>query len=157
MNRAYFIKFLSEIRASYWFIPSLMVTAAILLPLVTVWVDGQLSTDWPENIPFVFSSRPEGARSLLATVAGSMITVASVTFSLTLLAVSHATGQFGPHLLNNFMRDRGNQFTLGTFTATFIYCILDLRTVQSAEEAPLGVESASEVELFGSRSLCEYL
>lgn len=149
MNKAYLSKFLSELRASYWFIPSLMVIGAVLLSVLTVWLDGQIKSDWPEKIPFVFSNRPDGARSLLATVAGSMITVASVTFSLTLLAVSHATGQFGPRLLNNFMRDRGNQFTLGTFTATFIFCILVLRTVRTAEELPIGVDSAEGVEILG--------
>jgi uncharacterized membrane protein len=79
-------------------------------------------------------NQPEGARTLLATVAGSMITVAGVTFSLTILAVSYATSHFGPRLLDNFMRDRGNQITLGTFLATFLYCLLVLRTVRSGSD-----------------------
>jgi len=58
-----------------------------------------------------------------------MITVAGVTFSVTLLAVSHATSQIGHHLLGAFMRDRGNQLTLGTFIATFLYCLMLLRSV----------------------------
>ena len=133
MNNALFAKWLIEIRASYWFLPALMVLSAMLLSAITIWIDGLLNPDWPENVPFIFSSQPEGARSLLATVAGSMITVAGVTFSLTLLAVSHASSQFGPRLLNNFMRDRANQLTLGTFISTFIYCLLVLMTVRNAE------------------------
>ncbi len=84
-----------------------------------------------------------GRRSLLATVAGSMITVAGVTFSLTILAVSYATAHFGPRLLDNFMHNRGNQFTLGTFVATFLYCLLVLRTVLSGT-GPGGPEEYSD-------------
>lgn len=112
-----------------------MATGALILAGITTEIDGRIETDWPEKIPFVFSNQPDGARSLLSTVAGSMITVTGITFSLTLLAVSHATSQFGPRLLTNFMRDRGNQLTLGTFIATFLYCLMVLRTVRSAEEA----------------------
>lgn len=145
MNRAHLIKYLLELRASYWFIPSLMVVAAMILSTLTVWLDASIDPSWQREIPFLFSNHPEGARSLLATVAGSMITVAGVTFSLTLLAVSHATSQFGPRLLNNFMRDRGNQITLGTFVATFIYCLLVLRTVRSADESKSGMENSVQV------------
>jgi len=62
-----------------------------------------------------------------------MITVAGVTFSITIASVAYASGQFGPRLLGNFMRDRGNQITLGTFIATFVYCLLVLRTVAGAD------------------------
>ena len=121
-----------------------MTLAAIALSVISINVDAIVSTDWPEKFPFVFSNKPEGARALLATVAGSMITVAGVTFSLTLLAVSHATGQFGPRLLNNFMRDRGNQVTLGTFTSTFIYCLMVLRTVRAAA-TPSGEDNVEDL------------
>ncbi len=133
--RAHVFNFLSEVRASYWFWPSLMSICSIILSVVTVAIDANISSDWPEKIPFIYSNQADGARALLATVAGSMITVTGITFSLTLLAVSHATSQFGPRLLTNFMKDRGNQITLGTFISTFLYCLMVLRTVRSAEEA----------------------
>jgi uncharacterized membrane protein len=64
-----------------------------------------------------------------------MITVAGVTFSMTILSISHTTSQVGPRLLNNFMRDKGNQLTLGVFISTFLYCLMILRTVRNAETA----------------------
>ena len=64
---------------------------------------------------------------MLSTVAGSIITVAAVVFSITIAALSQASSQFGPRLLRNFMRDFGNQFVLGTFVATFFYSLLILR------------------------------
>jgi uncharacterized membrane protein len=128
--RAYLQQLIYRIKGSYWFIPSLMVISAILLSQAAITVDRNIGHQWQENVWFASMNQPEGARAFLATVAGSMITVAGVTFSLTILAVSHATSHFGPRLLENFMRDRGNQVTLGTFVATFLYCLLVLRVVR---------------------------
>ena len=63
-----------------------------------------------------------------------MITIAGVVFSMTLVALSLASSQFGPRLLRNFMRDTTNQVVLGTFVATFLYCLLVLRTIRRADE-----------------------
>ncbi|MEL7088204.1 MAG: DUF2254 domain-containing protein, partial [Planctomycetota bacterium] len=82
-----------------------------------------------------------GARAMLSTIAGSMIGVAGVTFSMTMVTVSFAAGQIGPRLMQNFMRDRGNQITLGTFIATFMYCLMVLRAVRSGENPGGSVEA----------------
>jgi uncharacterized membrane protein len=132
---AHLLKYWIAIRESYWFWPTVMAISAILLAFLTTEVDTRVSRDWLRKVPFFYATHPEGARAVLATVAGSMITVTGITFSLTLLAVSHGTSQFGPRLLTNFMRDRGNQVTLGTFIATFLYCLMVLRTVRSAAES----------------------
>lgn len=110
-----------------------MVIAAIILSQLAIWIDHRYGNAWLKEMWFVALNQPDGARAILATVAGSMITVAGVTFSLTTLAVSHASSQFGPRLLDNFMHDRGNQITLGTFVATFIYCLLVLRVVRGED------------------------
>jgi uncharacterized membrane protein len=122
---------LEEIRSSYWFVPVLMTLSAIGLSVITTIIDQHLQIPVSRNFGPVFGGGPEGARDLLTTVAGSMITVAGVTFSITIVAFSQASSQFGPRMLRNFMRDTGNQIVLGTFIATFIYCLLILRTVRS--------------------------
>lgn len=137
--------YLDELRASYWFIPTVMSFAAILLSFVTTSIDARVGTSWLEDINWLYANKPAGARTVLSTIAGSMITVAGVVFSITIAAVSYASSQYGPRLLSNFMRNRGNQFTLGTFIATFIYCLLVIRTVRSREELPPGVDSATDL------------
>jgi uncharacterized membrane protein len=52
--------------------------------------------------------------------------------------VAYASGQYGPRLLSNFMSDRGNQVTLGTFIATFVYSLVVLRTIRSTGESGAG-------------------
>ena len=125
---------IDAVRQSYWFLPSLMAVGAVLLAAVTLVADQALRPTTWDGWGVVFYSQAEGARSLLSTIAGSMITVAGVTFSITIAAVSYASAQYGPRILGNFMRDRGNQITLGTFIATFLYCLILMRTVRGASE-----------------------
>lgn len=123
------------LRASYWFIPSLMSLGALILALVAPQLDVLLGSEWIEAWRVLGPNQPQGARSLLSTVAGSMITVAGVSFSITIAAVAYATAQYGPRLLANFMRDTGNQVTLGVFIATYLYCIIVLRTIREPATA----------------------
>jgi uncharacterized membrane protein len=68
---------------------------------------------------------------MLSTLAGSMITVMGITFSMTLLALTLASAQYTPRILRNFMRSRVTQLTLGVFASIFTYCLIVLRTVRS--------------------------
>ncbi len=140
--RAQIAKYWEATRASYWFLPSVMTLAAILLSAITTFLDGHLTDAILDKVPWLSLNTADGARSLLSTIAGSMITVAGVTFSITIAAVAYATAQLGPHLLGNFMRDTSNQITLGTFIATFVYCLLVLRTVHGTGDG------AGTIEIF---------
>ncbi len=122
------------VRSSYWFLPALMTGLAIGLSFLTIAVDHLALSRQTELLTWVYTGGAAGVRTLLSTLAGSMITMASVTFSITIVALSLASSQFGPRLLNNFMRDTGNQVVLGTFIATFVYSLLILRTVRSIDD-----------------------
>lgn len=131
--KSWLLFFLNEIRYSYWFIPLILALGAIALSSLSIYIDSVVEPGFARWAGSFYSNTPEGARSLLATIAGSMITVAGVTFSITIAAVANSTNQFGPRLLTSFLKDRGNQVTLGVFIATFLYCILVLHTVVSAD------------------------
>lgn len=139
--KARFLKFSANLRESYWFVPSLMAAGAMLLASLMVYVDSHFGSGWMDGLPWLYAARPDGARSLLSAVGGSMIGVAGTTFSVTIAAVVYASGQYGPRLLSNFMADRGNQVTLGTFIATFLYSMLVLRTIRSPGENGAGAEA----------------
>jgi uncharacterized membrane protein len=128
------------LNSSYWFVPMLLALAAVLLSLVTIAVDARVDDRRLAEIDVVPFVRSEGARSILTTVASSMITVGGVVFSLTLLVLTQASSQFGPRLLVNFMRDRTNQVVLGTFVATFVYSLLVLRVVTGGD-SDVGVDT----------------
>ena len=114
--------------SGYWFLPTLMSVGAALLALGLLYLDEHhLRSGWAAG--WLYPGGTEGARSVLATIAASVITVAGVVFSITIATLTQASTQFGPRMLRNFMRDTGNQLVLGTFVATFLYCLLVLRTI----------------------------
>ncbi|NJR12362.1 DUF2254 domain-containing protein [bacterium] len=104
-----------RLSGSYWFTPMIMAVMAALLSLATIKLDEGVGRElaWVSGLIYVDS--PEGARAVLSTVTSSMITVAGVVFSLTMVVLSLTSQQYGPLVLNQFMRDRGNQFVLGIF------------------------------------------
>ena len=123
-----------KLRANLWFVPSVMTLASVLLSSATLAVDAGLPDDSPYAF-LLFTAGPEGAGQVLTTIAGSMMAVMGVTFSITVVALSLASTQFGPRLLRNFIRDRSNQLVLGTFLATFTYSLLAIREVSHEDPA----------------------
>lgn len=125
-------KFWDSLHSSYWFVPTIMAISAIALALTMLTLD---RTDKVriEKLGWLYTGGPDGARSLLSAVAGSIIAVAATAFSIVIVALQLASSQFGPRLLRNFMKDTGNQVVLGTFISTFIYCLLVLRTIHGED------------------------
>jgi uncharacterized membrane protein len=123
-----------RVRSSYWFVPSLMLLASIGLAFLMLVIDDHVDSERLRETAWFHRHETSGARELLSTIAGSMITVAGVTFSITIVALTLASSQYGPRLMRSFMRDPGNQIVLGTFIATFMYCLLVLRTIRDAED-----------------------
>jgi uncharacterized membrane protein len=123
-----------HVRSSLWFLPGLLVLVGVGLAIALVEVDGQLEQRMFEPWPRLFGSGAAGARGLLATVASSMITVAGVVFSITIVALSLASSQYTSRVLRNFMSDRVNQAVLGVFVGIFAYCLVVLRTIRGGDE-----------------------
>jgi uncharacterized membrane protein len=131
---------------AFWLRPAILVLLGIILGEGTIWAE---QLDWarpllPEG--WLYAGGEAGARALLGAIATSTIGVAGTTFSITVAALSLASGQMGPRLLRNFVRDAGNQVALGVFLGTFVYALVVLRTVRSVEEGTfvphLGVTGA---------------
>lgn len=122
-----------QIRSSLWFLPAVLAALAVLTALLLVEVDQAWLSRWMESHGWARSGGPEAATAIMSTIAGSMITIGGVVFSMTLVALSLASSQFGPRLLKNFMRDRSNQFVLGVFIATFAYCTVVLSSIRHGD------------------------
>ncbi len=129
-----FLNFWEKLRTSYWFVPSLMAVGAMLFAYGINELDEIWTPEWLWESGWAHKSEPEGARELLSTVAGGIITVTGVVFSVTIVTLSLASQQFGPRLLYNFMRDRGNQLVFGIFIGTYLYCLMILRTIRQGDD-----------------------
>ena len=130
---AYFLYLRDRLRTSFWLIPSVMTLGAGGAAFLMLWIDSIPSSlrivAWLD----VWSSGEASARLVLSTIAGSMMTVASLVFSLTLVALTLAAGSIGPRLIDRFRDNRVNQIALGLFLATFVYSLFILRSITSAD------------------------
>jgi uncharacterized membrane protein len=121
----------------FWVVPSLMALGAYLLTRLTLYIDSRYAgADEDDIAGFVFTGQADAAREILSTVAGSMITVVSIVFSITVLAMQMASQQYGPRLLRNFTKDKGNQIVLGTFISAFIFSLVILRNISDEDSVP---------------------
>jgi uncharacterized membrane protein len=118
--------------SSLWFLPLVLVTLAVALAGLTLWGDERDPAAGGLR-PWLFGGTASAARDLLAVVAGSMITVVTLAFSITIVAIQQASTQFSPRVIRNFTRDRGNQVVFGSYIATFTYALLILRQIREGE------------------------
>ena len=125
---------LDAIRTRLWPVPTMAIAVAIVAGLLLPELDQMLDGAMPAEVSrWIFGGGPAAARDLLAAIAGSVMTVTSLTFSLTLVTLQLASSQFSPRLLRTFARDRFVQRTLGLFVATFAYALTVLRTVRDSD------------------------
>ena len=124
----------SNLRSSFWFTPSMIVLASIGLAAVLIGADSAVSEQWLARWPRLFGAGAEGARGMMSTIAGSMMTVVGVTFSMVLMVLAMASSQYTSRILRNFIRSRVTQVVLGIFAGIFTYCLIVLRTIRSGDE-----------------------
>ncbi|WJG09639.1 DUF2254 domain-containing protein [Aliiglaciecola sp. LCG003] len=121
------LKIWDSLQSSFWFLPSLMVCAATLSAKILLAFDHWGAEKSPKYLAFLYEVSAESVEALLTTIASAMITATTVAFSITVVALTLASSQFGPRLIRNFMMDKGTQVVLGVFISTFIYCLLILQ------------------------------
>jgi uncharacterized membrane protein len=124
----------TKVRDSLWFLPCVMTLVGAVLAVVITQAEQRGAFDVEMLRSWVFSGGVDGARGVLEAIAGGLITVTGVVFSVTIVALQLASTQFTPRILRNFTADRGNQLVLGVFIGTFTYTLLVLRTVRSADD-----------------------
>jgi uncharacterized membrane protein len=74
--------------------------------------------------------------SLLSTIATSLITVTSITFSLLLVAVQQAASSLTNQVFDQFLRRRGNQIYFGFFVGLSVFALVNL-VVASQSHRPI--------------------
>lgn len=117
-------------RSSLWFLPAAMVLAAFAVAVGMIQVSGLVPRELLIRFPRLFGADAQSSRSMLSTIAGSMATIAGVTFSITVVAVAQASSQYTSRILRNFLSDRPSQIVLGMLTGTFVYCLVLIRTIR---------------------------
>lgn len=120
----------------FWVVPALICLGAAVVAEVLVAVDaatGELSVpSWLRVL--LYRVGESGSRDILGAIASSTLAVAGTTFSITIAVMALTSSSYGPRLVRGFMADRGNQVVLGVFVATFLYCLLVLRSIRVVDD-----------------------
>ena len=121
----------SHIRSSLWFVPVVCVLAGAVLSFGTIWLDSAFDY---KLVPEWLSGGPDAALAILSTVAASMVSLAALVLTITMVVVQLAMGQFSPRIVQTILRDKPSQIAIGLFVATFVHAMLALREVQLGGE-----------------------
>jgi len=127
------IFFWKELMMTFWFLPVLIICLAILLSITLVIFDNSITISEDSWVHFFLVNNSDSARSILSTISGAMISVAGTVFSVTLVALTLASSQFGSRLIKNFMYVKLNQTVLGSYIATYLYCLLVLSSIKDID------------------------
>ena len=117
----------SGLSAALWFIPVLCVLGGLLLSVATLALDRLWGFD---VIPRWLTGGPDAAMGILTTIAVSMVSLATLVLTITMVVVQLAMGQFSPRIVQTFLRDRPSQLAIGLFVATFAHAMVAMREVQ---------------------------
>src|SRR3984957_20855671 len=134
------------LRTTLWFVPAVLIALGTVFFFVTFRIDVAAYFHQIELPTWLSSGSSESGREVLIAIAAAIITVVGVVFSITILALTLASQQFGPRMLRNFVRDIGNQITLGVFVGTFVYAVLALVSINSASATFVPYLSTSVAE-----------
>lgn len=118
---------------SVWLIPIALCLLSALLAVIMLWTDRLLQAGAADWRPFVLDL--DSARQVLGIIAGSIIGVGGVAFSVTMVALTLTSGQYGPKILRNFLEDNPSKISLGLFLGTYVYALIVL-SGYSAEDTP---------------------
>ncbi len=117
------------LRTTLWFVPALLIILGVVIFVVTFSIDAAAYAHQIQLPAWLRNGSAQSGRDVLIAIAAAIITVVGVVFSITILALTLASQQFGPRMMRSFVRDVGNQVTLGVFVATFTYSVLVLGSI----------------------------
>ena len=122
----------SKVQSSLWFIPVLCVLIGAALSFSSIAIDEATNYDL---VPSSLTGGPDAALQILSTIAASMVSLAALVLTITMVVVQLAMGQFSPRIVQTFLRDKPSQIAVGLFIATFVHAMLTLREVRFAASA----------------------
>ncbi|GGX92715.1 DUF2254 domain-containing protein [Streptomyces fructofermentans] len=130
-----------HLRDTFWFAP----TAALVLVLI-VWTAAEaadsalleaLRSSGDEEAVAELLGIVNDAKTVVTTVSAAMMTFIGVVFTISLVAVQMAAGQFSPRMVRMFVRSRITKATFAVFLATFVLSLLVLTSYDSHSDPEL--------------------
>ena len=109
------------LQTSIWPIPVLFCLAGLALAMLALSIERGL---WPYVNGLNPLSMPvSAAREILSLITASVLSVGGVVFSMSMVALTLTSGQYGPKILRQFLSDNNSKVSLGMFIGTSLYCL----------------------------------
>ena len=137
-----------RMKVSFWFAPLVMSLGAVLLAWAMYRLDTLIPNDVLETSRFILTGTPSELRTMLISMAGTVLATAGVVFTLLTLPLSTVAAQYGSRLLRVFLGDRITQLVLGMFVATFVYCLAAALSIPPATVEPEAPQLTVTVGLY---------
>lgn len=125
-------RLLLKLRKSIWVYPVLGCILSILLAGLIIMIDTRYLFNAEEVFPDIFFTSTDLAKTILGTIAGSLLTMTTFTFSTTMVVLTMYSSQFSPRTVENFLTSKTTMQVLGIFMGGFVYSIFSLLFMRNA-------------------------
>ncbi|MFD0416476.1 DUF2254 domain-containing protein [Streptomyces sp. NPDC127108] len=130
-----------HLRDTMWFAPTVGLIGSLLLWWAAAEVDAELvrllQDDEEYDTLKDLNQLAEDAKAVVSTISSAMMTFIGVVFSISLVAVQMASGQFSPRVVRLYVRSRITKMTLTVFLATFLFSLMTLASFDSEQDPRL--------------------
>tara|TARA_R110002050_G_scaffold59259_2_gene132583 strand:+ start:28194 stop:29471 length:1278 start_codon:yes stop_codon:yes gene_type:complete len=123
----YVKQFYERILQSIAFYPVLLGLLFLILAILILQIENlEFISRLKEQVPNLFISDYETARSILTTLIGGIISLTVFSFSMVMVVLNQASSNFSPRLLPNLVSNKKHQLILGVYIGTLLYSIFVL-------------------------------
>ncbi|EGX59421.1 hypothetical protein SZN_13018 [Streptomyces zinciresistens K42] len=127
-----------HLRDTFWFAPTAAMAGVIVVWLAAQALDTALVDALREDGDYATLDEllrfAQDAKAVVSAVGSAMMTFIGVVFSISLVAVQMASGQFTPRVVRLFVRSRITKATFAVFLATFVLTLLVLTAYDTTDD-----------------------
>lgn len=125
--RVYYKKIISSIA----FYPALMAFGFLLLSWIMLEIDfSEWGKELKSGLKWLRLKDASTARSIIATVAGAVISLTVFSFSMVMIVLNQTASQMSNRVLNSMIENRFQQMILGFYIGTIVYALFLLSTIR---------------------------
>ncbi len=128
---------LRNVVTSIAFLPALISLLFFLFSVAVIYLELSFpgnGTPLGENVQVLLVKGNDNARQVLGTLIGGVISLTVFSFSMVMVLLNQATSNFTPRIIPGLLTDKRNQFVLGFYIGTIIYCLIIILNVRPGEE-----------------------
>ena len=135
-------KIINKIKTSIWLYPTIYSIGAFILSVVIKILETTYSDEMSLYLSTVFYTKSELAQTVLGIVASAFITIATFTFSTTMVVLTMYSSQFTPRVVENFLNNRVTMKSFGVFLSGFIFAISSLLFTKTSQNENLVISAS---------------